>query len=81
MSDIAATREGWVRVRIDTDPGDDGWCFCTPAAHPDDGQQPGVEDGWNGQYQFFGKVEMIPFTPHPERSSAKPNPIPKEKRE
>lgn len=52
-----AVETGWVKVRIDTDPGEDGWCFVTPEHHPDDIKRGLVEGEWNESYQFFGQVQ------------------------
>lgn len=50
------TETGWTQVRIDTDPDPDGWCFCTPASHPDDVKR-GLKEEWDAQSQFFAKVQ------------------------
>jgi len=55
VGDVAYTR-----VRIDTDPGEDGWCFMTPENHPDDVARGLVERQWEDSSQFFGKAIPSP---------------------
>lgn len=48
---------GFAKVRIDTTPDKDGWCFCTPANHPDDVQRGLVQGGeWNEAAQMYAQV-------------------------
>ena len=58
VDDVAYTR-----VRIDTDPGEDGWCFMTPENHPDDVAKGHVEGQWADGAQFFGRAIATPPDP------------------
>ncbi|RVP13134.1 hypothetical protein CN085_19675 [Sinorhizobium meliloti] len=49
-------RTGYVKVRIDTDPKEDGWGFCTPASHPDDIARE-LREEWDDSSQFYGRIE------------------------
>lgn len=51
---------GYARVRVDTSPDADGWCFFTPAAHPNDVERKLLEE-FPDEYQSFGQV--FPSTP------------------
>lgn len=42
----------YARVRVDTHPDIDGWCFCTPFNHPDDL----IKGDVNEASQFFGQA-------------------------
>lgn len=57
----------WAKVRIDTQPDADGWCFCTPANHPQDIAEGKAEGDWNEGAQFHGQVRAA-TPPAPERS-------------
>ncbi len=47
---------GYLLVRIDTDPGGDGFCFCTPTNHPEDIARGLVDGQWADNNQTFGQV-------------------------
>jgi hypothetical protein len=44
----------YVEVRVDSDGGEDGWCFVTPKSHPDDVAR-GFLEHWNDSDQFFAR--------------------------
>lgn len=52
---IEAEGVGWARVRIDTPPDADGWCFCTPSNHPKDVENLAYPE-WDDSAQFYGQV-------------------------
>ena len=48
---------GYTKVRIDTTPDKDGWCFCTPFNHPEDIERFG-HTKFNEEYQIFTQIEI-----------------------
>lgn len=53
----------WTKVRIDTQPDADGWCFCTPANHPQDIAEGRAAGDWNKGSQFYGQVRAASIAP------------------
>lgn len=52
----------YVKVRIDTKPDKDSWCFCTPYNHPDDVATGKVDEECDSSSQLFGQVFKIQET-------------------